>query len=53
MCGCRSALPSCSAARALSRFCTVRGLMRLRGVEAGSGTRLAEAFHVRKLMLGL
>lgn len=31
----------------------VHGLLRLRGVEAGSGARLAEAFHVRKLTLGL
>ncbi len=30
---------------------TVRGLLRLRGVEAGSGARFAEAFHARKLVL--
>ena len=28
------------------------GLMRLRGIEAGGSTRLAEGFHCRKLLLG-
>jgi LmbE family N-acetylglucosaminyl deacetylase len=31
---------------------TFLGLMRLRGIECASPTRYAEAFHVRKLMLG-
>jgi len=32
---------------------TFRGLARLRGIEAGGSTRYAEAFHARKLRLGL
>ena len=32
---------------------TFRGLARLRGVECGSSTRFAEAFHCRKAVLGL
>jgi hypothetical protein len=32
---------------------TFRGLARLRGVECGSPTRFAEAFHSRKTVLGL